>query len=288
MTDQLPTASQQGFFTVQHSEDYFPDWPAFYRDALVERAEFAAQHEHSLHLRYGAHDQQLLNVYAPDQAKDAPVLLFFHGGRWREGHPDFYDSLGRAWVEAGAVFVSAGYRKQPDWTFEDCCDDAVAAIRWVQQEIAGHGGDPTRIVVAGHSSGGHIAAMATLTDWAERTGPELGELLGGVYMSAPVEFGWMAAAQQGEIPPSPITRIDRSPRHLVVSYGDPEPNRRQDDDRLLTRQGQHLVAALQDRGVVEIAMPDTDHVASAACLGEPSSQLFAALAPVLFSGQEEK
>lgn len=286
MAEQLPTASQRGFFTVQHPGDYHPDWAAFYANALAARTELADVSEHAVHLPYGSNEHQVLNVYGPPGADGAPVLLFFHGGRWREGHPDFYDHLGRAWVESGAIFVSAGYRKQPDASFEDCCDDAVAAIRWVREEISEHGGDPGRIVVAGHSSGGHIAAMATLTDWAERTGPELGELLGGVYMSAPVDFDWMP--EGSEHPPSPLSSISRSPRRVVVSYGDPEPNRKQDDDRLLTRQGHRLAEALHDRGVQQVVMPNTDHVASAAVLNDPAGPLFPVVQRILFAETESR
>ncbi len=271
-------ASQAGFFTVQHPADYWPDWAGFYASAATARARLIADVGHELHVPYGPDAQQILNIYRPPTAANAPVLLFFHGGRWREGHPDFYDYLGRIWVESGVIFVSAGYRKTPTHTMADCCDDAVAAVRWVQREIAARGGDPTRLVVGGHSSGGHITAMATLTPWAERTGAGLGELLGGVYMSAPVEFGWMSdlgEAERREL--TPLGKIDRAPRHVVVSYGDPEPNRKLDDDRFLTREGQKLVAALADRNVIEVAMPNTDHVASAAVLGDRSTRLFQVL-----------
>lgn len=275
MAEDVECASQSGFFTVQHPADYWPDWAGFYAAAALARKSLVADVAHELHVPYGPDPQQILNIYRPKAASTAPVLLFFHGGRWREGHPDFYDYLGRAWVDAGVIFVSAGYRKTPTHALVDCCDDAVAATRWVQREIAARGGDPTRLAVGGHSSGGHIAAIATLTPWAERTGAGLGEIVGGVYMSAPVEFGWMGDltdAERAEL--TPLGKIDRAPRHVVVSYGDPEPNRKLDDDRFLTREGQKLAAALADRGVIEVAMPNTDHVASATALGERSARLF--------------
>lgn len=66
------------------------------------------------------------------------------------------------------MFASVGYRLEPDHTIADAIDDCLHAIAWAQHIAPLYHAAPNRLVAAGHSSGGHLAAMATLTDW---TGP---------------------------------------------------------------------------------------------------------------------
>lgn len=107
------------------------------------------------------------------------MIVYFHGGRWREGHPDFYDQLAEPWVAAGAAFVSCGYRLEPEHTIADSVDDAVAAVAWVTARAEQFGADPARVVVGGHSAGGQLTAMVTMTD----AGPGPGTLAGAICMS---------------------------------------------------------------------------------------------------------
>jgi len=109
-------------------------------------------------------DKHRLDVWAPDGARGAPVVIFVHGGYWRSGDRHYftpvtglYGNVGVALGDMDVVTVVPSYRLFPTVaTVEPMLDDLAAAIRWTHDHVADHGGDPDRIVLAGHSAGGHL------------------------------------------------------------------------------------------------------------------------------------
>ncbi|MFI7586241.1 alpha/beta hydrolase [Spongisporangium articulatum] len=100
-------------------------------------------------------------VYRPDLEGPLPTVLFLHGGGWVIGDLDTHDNQARRiCAEVGAVVVSAEYRLAPEHPFPAGVEDAWAALRWVWTTIAGFGGDPSRLAVAGDSAGATLATVA--------------------------------------------------------------------------------------------------------------------------------
>lgn len=113
---------------------------------------------------YGSDPRNRLDVFTREGLSGAPVLLFVHGGgfvmgdKHTEGSP-FYSNLGDFAVRHGFVGVTITYRLAPANQFPAGAQDLAAAIAWVRENIAAHGGDPARIVISGQSAGAaHVGA----------------------------------------------------------------------------------------------------------------------------------
>ncbi|WP_244503910.1 alpha/beta hydrolase [Variovorax sp. CF079] len=95
----------------------------------------------------------------------APVLVYIHGGYWRALDKRDQSFVAPPFVDAGAMVVLANYALCPAVSIEHILLQLVQALVWVYRHAAEHGGDPERIVVAGHSAGGHLATMLLACDW---------------------------------------------------------------------------------------------------------------------------
>jgi acetyl esterase/lipase len=114
-------------------------------------------------LAYGPAPRQKLDIYVPRQeAAHRPVLVFFYGGNWDSGDRHDYAFVGRAFAELGYVAVLPDYTHTHERPYPAFMADAGAALAWVREHIADHGGDPARIAVAGHSAGAYIAVTLAL------------------------------------------------------------------------------------------------------------------------------
>ena len=107
----------------------------------------------------GANARQRVDVYAPTGAKNLPVVFWIHGGGWQGGNRTEIQLKPQVFVDKGFVFVSTGYRLLPDVDMVTIFRDVAKAIGWTHKNIAKFGGDPTRILVGGHSAGAQLAAL---------------------------------------------------------------------------------------------------------------------------------
>ena len=114
---------------------------------------------------YGtAHERQVLDVHAPAGAKNLPVVFWIHGGGWQTGDKTMVALKPKAFMDQGLVFVSINHRLLPTVDMGAIARDVASALGWVHKNIATHGGDPTRLLVMGHSSGGQLAALMCTDD----------------------------------------------------------------------------------------------------------------------------
>lgn len=112
---------------------------------------------------YGAGPRQRLDVYAPHGAAgSAPVAVFFYGGSWDSGRRQDYGWVGRALASRGFVTVVADYRIYPEVRYPGFLEDGAQAVKWASDHAGQYGGDPSRIVLAGHSAGAYNAVMLGL------------------------------------------------------------------------------------------------------------------------------
>lgn len=141
-----------------------PEAEAYSRRALELSREAAGRCDATFDVAYGPDPRQRLDVYRSRSVggERLPVLLFIHGGGWTNGYKEWVGLLAPAVTSFPAIFVSVACRLAPVHRFPVPFEDCVRAIAWVHRNVAVHGGDPERIHVGGHSSGGHLTSLAAL------------------------------------------------------------------------------------------------------------------------------
>ena len=115
-------------------------------------------------LRYANGPSETLDVFVP-RIEKAPVLVFIHGGYWRSLDKRDVSFVAPSFVQDGAMVVVPNYALCPDVTIDEMTLQLVRALLWVYRNAASYGADPAHIVVAGHSAGGHLAAMILSCLW---------------------------------------------------------------------------------------------------------------------------
>lgn len=103
-----------------------------------------------------------LDVYHADTARNAPVLIYVHGGAWATGTKSAVHAMPAYFSKQGFVFVSVDYRLVPSVDVQDQLDDIDKALTWVAQNITRFGGDPANLHLMGHSAGAHLVTLSVV------------------------------------------------------------------------------------------------------------------------------
>ena len=146
-----------------------PDY-ATYFDNWVQSSKAARSSQPcTLDVAYGSAPGEKLDIFA-GAAKDAPVLVFIHGGYWRSLDKSDHSFVAPPFTLAGYCVVVVNYALCPGTpehpvTVSHIGRQMEAALAWVWRHIGPHGGDRRRITVAGHSAGGHLAAWLLTSVW---------------------------------------------------------------------------------------------------------------------------
>ncbi len=111
-----------------------------------------------------AHERHVLDVYAPADAKKLPVVFWIHGGGWQAGDKTSVQLKPQAFVDRGFVFVSTNYRLLPSVDMGTIIRDVAKSLHWVHDHVGEYGGDPSRVLVMGHSAGAQLAALLCTDD----------------------------------------------------------------------------------------------------------------------------
>jgi acetyl esterase/lipase len=104
-------------------------------------------------------ERQMLDVYAPVEGTNHPVVIWIHGGGWHSGDKKDVGSKPQAFVNRGFVFISINYRLWPSVTIQQIAEDVAKAIRWSHDHARNFGGDPKTLFIMGHSAGAQLAAL---------------------------------------------------------------------------------------------------------------------------------
>jgi acetyl esterase/lipase len=203
-------------------------------------------------LAYGERPRQKLVVYKPRHAAKAPVVVFFYGGSWQGGSRGLYPFASASLAAQGVVTVVPDYSIFPPARFPTFVEDAALAVRFARTSAAQWGGDPSRLVLMGHSAGAYIAAMLSFDpQWLEQVGlnsqTDLAGFIGlaGPYDFLPIESRTLrtifGGANRAETQPISFVTGKEAPSLLITA-------RR---DRLVSpRNSRRMAAKIRDHGGV--------------------------------------
>lgn len=201
-------------------------------------------------IAYGDDPRQKLDLYIPETPEPARrVLTFFYGGAWTSGRKEDYLFVGQALAAAGFLVAIPDYRLSPNPRFPGFIEDGARAMRWVQDNIAAHGGDATRLFLAGHSAGAHIALMlAAGTPYLAAAGFERARLRGVVGIAGPYDFLPIRSADVRDVfagsdlaATQPINFVSPDLPPTLLLHGDT-------DETVLLRNSERLGAAWRAAG----------------------------------------
>ena len=117
-----------------------------------------------LDIRYGAGEKQKLDLFRVSK-KDAPTLVYFHGGYWQRGDKSIYSFLAPSFNSREINFITVGYDLCPAVTITEISAQAREALKFIWQSSSMLGINRNCLTVMGHSAGGHITQMMMGTNW---------------------------------------------------------------------------------------------------------------------------
>jgi arylformamidase len=156
---------------VPEHPEIFARWE---KEASSYRDECSRAGRAELGIAYGSSDRQIVDIFKP-QKDGGAIALFIHGGYWRALHPSGFSQCARGLNRHGVTVALAGYDLCPQVTVGEIIEQMRAACLFVWRRYG------KRIMVCGHSAGGHLAACMLATDWRKLDGNAPANLVPAAY-----------------------------------------------------------------------------------------------------------
>jgi arylformamidase len=224
-------------------------------------------------IAYGPTEVETLDLYIT-KTTNAPIHVFIHGGAWRVGSAASAAYQSEMFVDAGAHFIALDFNNviETKGDLMIMVDQVRRGVAWVYRNAASFGGDGNRLYLSGHSSGGHLAAVAVTTDWRTFGFPSdmvKGALLGsGIYdlypVSLSVRSSYVNFTAQVIEALSPNRHLDALAAPVIVAHGTLETPEFQ-------RQNREFAAAVKaaNKSAELIVLNGYNHFEVAESLGNP-------------------
>jgi len=238
---------------VPHADDIIRRYAA--ASDAVRRRLSPAEH------RYGEREREALDLYGDPKART--MFVFVHGGAWKRQSKREQGFAAEAIVRAGASFAALGFDLLPTVTLAEMAGQVRRGIEWLKESFA-----PPRLVLCGHSSGGHLAACAlTRLPFIDRA-----LVISGIYDLLPVRLSsrndYVRLDEHLEHEYSPIRHLEAIRCPVTVAWGEHEAPE-------FARQSRELAAALQANGKLggTIEARGLNHFEIIETLADPGSPL---------------
>ncbi|BAV51146.1 esterase [Mesorhizobium sp. 113-1-2] len=253
------------------TRDHVADFDDIVADIVARSAATRATLPMVADVPYGEGKAERLDLFFPlGRRSDLPVHIFIHGGYWRMFSRSDYSYVAETVTKAGAIAVIVDYALMPEVRMAEIVEQVRRAKQWVLDNIAGHGGDPSRLSVSGHSAGAHLATfLFEKTPMPSRIHAAL--LLGGLYDLKPLQTSFLepliGITDEEAVAFTPMTRWHDPNTAATILVGDQEtpPFHQQAADfaTLLRAQG---------HGVRNLCLDGRNHMNSVRDLGLSGTQ----------------
>jgi arylformamidase len=170
--------------TRAYAPDHLEVLDRIARGAATYRAKAAAAKRAEFDLRYGATPRQMVDLFYSNAGPDAPLAVYIHGGFWRALQPSAFSEVAAGLNARGITVALPGYDLAPAVGIGDIVGQMHAALLFLHRKFG------KRMLVLGHSAGGHLAASMIATDWTKLGAPAdlvpAGMGISGLYDLAPL------------------------------------------------------------------------------------------------------
>ena len=268
--------------TAYHDRQYnaramIPDHAQIFERGRKRSEEARASLPGRLDIPYGRSPAEKLDIF-PAEGRSEALLVFIHGGYWRSRDKSDFSYLAPAFNRRGVTLALPNYGLCPKVGIEDIVKQNLLAVAWLWHYGARYGVNPGRLYVAGHSAGGHLAAMMLAARWNTYM-PELpynlvkgGLAISGIYDLEPLVHApfvnqdlKLDQALARRLSPVYIPPATTAPLFTAVGGEESEEFKRQ--NALIARTWRYAFAG-------DIPMPGCNHLTVLERLADPNSALF--------------
>ena len=144
-----------------------PDAPELLRQWSERSERYRSKADAILDCAYGSSERERIDLFRCGE-KDAPLLVYIHGGYWQRGDKSIYSFVAAAFNDSGVDVAIIGYPLCPQVTLSEIVASIQDALAWLYLSASSLGICAERINLCGHSAGGHLTAMALITNWTAR------------------------------------------------------------------------------------------------------------------------
>ena len=229
-------------------------------------------------LSYGELPRQRLDVYLPAELKpNAPVVVFYYGGSWRNGERADYRFVGQALASRGMIAVIPDYRLYPEVRYPEFLRDSAKALAWTQAHRGEWQSAQGPMFVMGHSAGAYNAAMLALDErWLAQQSLSPEVINGWIGLAGPYDFLPIINPDVQPVFYHPQTPVDSQPLVHASANSPPALLLAGADDDLVDpqRNTEQLTEALRSQAVAvqSEVLADLGHIKILLTLAAPFQQ----------------
>ena len=230
---------------------------------------------------YGKLQREKLDIY-PSLQPQSKTLIFIHGGYWQMLDKSMFHFIANGFHSYGVTTVLLTYPLAPEVSIDQIVLSCRRAIKWLYRNFSAFNGDPHQMYVAGHSAGGHLAAMLMATDW-KLFDPGLSAKMlkgicavSGLFNLVPIHLSYINKVLKMDMETakcnSPVRLEPSNSCPLIVAVGEAETAEIKD-------QSKELYTCWKNKGIDSelLQLPRQNHYSIAETIVDPQSSLHQAL-----------